>query len=69
MPVKIQLLKRRLSTAGHDVLATTLRALLYYLARNEVIAQKLRNEILCAVADLDKSSIVPDSVVSKLPYL
>lgn len=57
------------STAGHDVLATTLRALFYHLAQNPAIARKLQDEILSTAAGFDDSCVVPDLVVSKLPYL
>ncbi|KAJ4413456.1 hypothetical protein N0V82_008530 [Gnomoniopsis sp. IMI 355080] len=57
------------SSAGHDALATTLRALFYYLAQNPATAKKLQDEILSAAAGFDDSRVVPDLVVSKLPYL
>ncbi|KUI58928.1 Pisatin demethylase [Cytospora mali] len=56
-------------TAGHDVLAITLRAIWYYLARDARVLMKLRAEIRSASSGHSISSIVPSSVVSRLPYL
>ncbi|KAI1342698.1 benzoate 4-monooxygenase cytochrome P450 [Xylariaceae sp. FL0016] len=56
-------------TAGHDVLAITLRAIWYYLARNERVLNKLREEIKLACSDLSPGSQLPFSEASKLPYL
>ncbi|KAI0817139.1 benzoate 4-monooxygenase cytochrome P450 [Xylaria sp. FL0064] len=50
--------------AGNDVLAVTIRAVLYYVARNRVVEKKLRDEV---------SSLGPHissySEIAKLPYL
>lgn len=57
------------STAGHDVLAITLRAIWYYLARHDRVRDKLRDEIRSASGGYPPESFVPFSEVSKLPYL
>ncbi|KAI1463443.1 benzoate 4-monooxygenase cytochrome P450 [Daldinia caldariorum] len=56
-------------TAGHDVLAITIRAIWYYLSQNPRVLSKLRDEIRSASDGYSTSSIVPHPVVAKLPYL
>ncbi|KAJ2983966.1 hypothetical protein NUW58_g6157 [Xylaria curta] len=56
-------------TAGHDVLAITLRAIWYYLACNPRVKSKLRDEIKLVNNQLSSSDILPYSEISKLPYL
>ncbi|RYC62500.1 hypothetical protein CHU98_g3725 [Xylaria longipes] len=50
--------------AGHDVLAVTIRAVLYYVARNPIVEEKLRAEL--SVLGPNTPSF---SEISKLPYL
>ncbi|KAI0446170.1 benzoate 4-monooxygenase cytochrome P450 [Xylaria telfairii] len=50
--------------AGHDVLAVTIRAVLYYVARDPAVEQKLRAEL--SVLGPNISSF---SEINKLPYL
>jgi cytochrome P450 len=50
--------------AGHDVLAVTIRAVLYYVARNSMVEEKLRAEL-----SLLGPKIPPYSEITKLPYL
>lgn len=57
------------STAGHDVLAITIRAIWYHLAQNPSVLSKLRAEIESASNEYSTSSTIPFSVVAKLPYL
>ncbi|KAL7624947.1 hypothetical protein AAE478_004161 [Parahypoxylon ruwenzoriense] len=56
-------------TAGHDVLAITIRAIWYYLARNDSAMAKLRAEIESASREYSLDSMVPFSMISNLPYL
>ncbi|KAI3324021.1 cytochrome P450 oxidoreductase [Xylariaceae sp. AK1471] len=56
-------------TAGHDVLAITLRAVWHYLAQNGHVLKALRAEIEAAAKDTPISSTVPITKISKLPYL
>ncbi|KAI2768408.1 benzoate 4-monooxygenase cytochrome P450 [Daldinia loculata] len=56
-------------TAGHDVLAITIRAIWYHLAQNPSVLSKLRAEIESASNEYSTSSTIPFSVVAKLPYL
>ncbi|KAF2971588.1 hypothetical protein GQX73_g1920 [Xylaria multiplex] len=56
-------------TAGHDVLAITLRAVWYHLARNTRVLSKLHDEIRLLDQRLPSASILPFSEVSRLPYL
>ncbi|KAH9908161.1 benzoate 4-monooxygenase cytochrome P450 [Xylariomycetidae sp. FL2044] len=51
--------------AGHDVLAVTLRAVLYYVARNPTVGEKLRDELAVFKGDHP----VPYDELLKLPYL
>ncbi|TRX98039.1 hypothetical protein FHL15_001249 [Xylaria flabelliformis] len=50
--------------AGHDVLAVTIRAVLYYVARHPAVEEKLRAEL----AILGPKT-APFSEITKLPYL
>ncbi|KAI0973508.1 benzoate 4-monooxygenase cytochrome P450 [Xylaria arbuscula] len=51
--------------AGHDVMAVTLGAVLYYVARNPRVEEKLRHEL----AVLKKGQPVAFDKLTKLPYL
>ncbi|KAI0865170.1 benzoate 4-monooxygenase cytochrome P450 [Xylaria cubensis] len=51
--------------AGHDVLAVTLRAVLYYVARNPRVEERLRAEL----AVFDEGHPVAYDELTKLPYL
>lgn len=55
--------------AGHDVLAITLRAILYFLCKNLEVQGKLRREICKATDDYDASVIVPNAVDNNIAYL
>ncbi|KAI1751962.1 hypothetical protein F4782DRAFT_502759 [Xylaria castorea] len=50
--------------AGHDVLAVTIRAVLYYVARNPTVEEKLRAEL-----SILGPKTAPFSEITKLPYL
>jgi len=54
---------------AHDVVAITLRALLYYLARNQKCSQKLRDEITEADQTGRLSSPCKYTEAASLPYL
>ncbi|KAG8159162.1 hypothetical protein KVR01_010823 [Diaporthe batatas] len=56
-------------TAGHDVLAITLRAIWYYLARNPRVLKKLRSEIETVSTECPPGSVVTYSTASGLEYL
>ncbi|KAI1389365.1 benzoate 4-monooxygenase cytochrome P450 [Hypoxylon trugodes] len=56
-------------TAGHDVLAITIRAIWYYLASNQHVLSKLRDEIESIDGEHLTSPMIPFTVISKLPYL
>ncbi|KAI0902791.1 cytochrome P450 oxidoreductase [Ustulina deusta] len=56
-------------TAGHDVLAITLRAIWYYLCCNKRVLGKLRDEIQLVSDNFPPSSVASFSEISKLPYL
>ncbi|KAI0191915.1 cytochrome P450 oxidoreductase [Astrocystis sublimbata] len=56
-------------TAGHDVLAITLRAIWYYLCCNKRVLGQLRDEIQLVSSKDTSSGVAPYSEVSKLPYL
>ena len=55
--------------AGHDVLATTLRAIFYYLAQDLRILSVLRSEILNASRDVSLDELLPYQQLTRLPYL
>jgi cytochrome P450 len=55
--------------AGHDVLAVTLRAILYYLARSPRVEAKLRAELAAIIKDYRSTDAIPYTESSKLPYL
>ncbi|KAI0391871.1 cytochrome P450 oxidoreductase [Xylariaceae sp. FL0594] len=58
-----------LRTAGHDVLAITLRAIFYYLCCNGRVRAKLRDEIRRLTHDIPPSQTAPSGEIAKLPYL
>nr|AVY05537.1 cytochrome P450 monooxygenase [Nodulisporium sp.] len=55
--------------AGHDVLAVTLRAVLYYVARTPRVEAKLRAELATLGKHYALSDSVPYAELTKLPYL
>ncbi|KAI0010205.1 benzoate 4-monooxygenase cytochrome P450 [Xylariaceae sp. FL0662B] len=55
--------------AGHDVLAVTLRAIMYYLARTPRVAEKLRAELATLEAKYPLPSAIPYAELTKLSYL
>jgi hypothetical protein len=55
--------------AGHDVLAITLRAILYYLSRNPAILQKLRIEFSNLDGRYPRTTHIPYIELAKLRYL
>lgn len=55
--------------AGHDVLAITLRAIFYYLARSPRVLSKLRIEIDTVIKDYPLSSPTSSSQIASLFYL
>ncbi|KAI1138396.1 benzoate 4-monooxygenase cytochrome P450 [Hypoxylon sp. FL0543] len=55
--------------AGHDVLAVTLRAVLYYVARTPRVEAKLRAELATLGKHYTLSDSVPYAELTKLPYL
>ncbi|XDG03463.1 hypothetical protein ABKA04_003078 [Annulohypoxylon sp. FPYF3050] len=57
------------SMAGHDVLAVTLRAILYYVARTPRVETKLRTELASLESSYAPSDIIPYAELTKLPYL
>ena len=57
------------SMAGHDVLAVTLRAILYYVARAPRVEKKLRTELATLELHHTLSSSVPYAKLTKLSYL
>ena len=57
------------SLAGHDVLAVTLRAILYYVARTPRVETKLRTELATLEPYYALSNRVPYAELTKLSYL
>ena len=57
------------SMAGHDVLAVTLRAILYYVARTPRVETKLRTELATLEPQYAVSNRVPYVELVKLSYL
>ena len=57
------------SMAGHDVLAISLRALFYYLARHKDVKAKLRAELAILNESHPLPKNIPYSKLSKLTYL
>lgn len=55
--------------AGHDVLAISLRAIFYYLARHPRVLSKLRAEINATSHDYPWTQPIPYSRSLLLPYL
>ncbi|KAF2676486.1 cytochrome P450 [Lentithecium fluviatile CBS 122367] len=55
--------------AGHDVLAVTLRAILYYVARTPRVEEKLRAELATVHSKHAIGQAVPYGELSKLPVL
>jgi cytochrome P450 len=55
--------------AGHDVLAVTLRSVLYHVARDPRVEKKLREEIASLDAKYPDTKRVPFSELQELPYL
>ncbi|KAF1956869.1 cytochrome P450 [Byssothecium circinans] len=55
--------------AGQHVLAITLRALVYYLAKTPSCVEKLREEFAAVDVEYPRPSMIPFSKLSKLPYL
>jgi cytochrome P450 len=55
--------------AGHDVLAVTLRAILYYVARSPQVEDKLRAELATIVTHYRSTDTIPYTETLKLPYL
>ncbi|KAI1442488.1 benzoate 4-monooxygenase cytochrome P450 [Annulohypoxylon stygium] len=55
--------------AGHDVLAVTLRAILYYVARTPRVETKLRTELGSLYSNYALSDIIPYVELTKLSYL
>ena len=60
---------RSCSMAGHDVLAVTLRAILYYVARTPRVETKLRTELATLEPHYVLSNRVPYVELTKLSYL
>ncbi|CAG8900566.1 unnamed protein product [Penicillium egyptiacum] len=67
--VKETIDKNCLSMAGHDVLAVTLRTILYYVARSPRVEDKLRAELATLVTHYGSTDAIPYTETSKLPYL
>lgn len=57
------------SMAGHDVLAVTLRAILYYVARTPRVETDLRTELASLDSHYALSDIIPYEELTKLSYL
>jgi cytochrome P450 len=55
--------------AGNDVLAVTLRSILYYVARTPHVEKKLRAELAAQAEVYKPSEAIPYSTLAKLPYL
>jgi cytochrome P450 len=55
--------------AGHDVLAVTLRAIIYYVARTSRVEEKLRAELTSVYSKYAPDEAVPYEELAKLPYL
>ncbi|KAI1162161.1 benzoate 4-monooxygenase cytochrome P450 [Nemania serpens] len=55
--------------AGHDVLAVTLRSVLYHVARAPQVEKKLRSELATLETNYPISVPVPFSALQELPYL
>ncbi|KAK6005954.1 hypothetical protein QM012_006364 [Aureobasidium pullulans] len=55
--------------AGHDVLAVTIRAILYYVARTPSVEAKLRDEIAALSSRYTASELIPYSALMDLKYL
>ena len=55
--------------AGHDVLAITLRAIVYYLSHNPPVLLRLRREISATESKHDSSKPLPHYAIAELPYL
>ncbi|KAI1095697.1 benzoate 4-monooxygenase cytochrome P450 [Rostrohypoxylon terebratum] len=55
--------------AGNDVLAVTLRAILYYVARAPRVEHKLVAELSTKTAKYPLSEMIPYSALADLPYL
>ncbi|OQD61524.1 hypothetical protein PENPOL_c016G07209 [Penicillium polonicum] len=55
--------------AGHDVLAVTLRTILYYVARSPRVEDKLRGELATIITHYRPTDAIPYTETSKLPYL
>ena len=65
----MHLRKLKTSIAGHDVLAITLRAIFYYLARSPRVMTKLRDEIASLDNSYTLSEPLPYSEVTNFTYL
>ncbi|KAK7993614.1 hypothetical protein PG989_006995 [Apiospora arundinis] len=55
--------------AGHDVLAVTLRAVLYYVSRNLSVEQSIRDELSTFKKSYPCSTIISYSELTQLPYM
>ncbi|PHH64517.1 hypothetical protein CDD81_4296 [Ophiocordyceps australis] len=55
--------------AGHDVLAVTLRAILYHVARSPRVERKLRVELATIATHYRATDAIPYKETSKLPFL
>lgn len=57
------------SIAGHDVLAVTLRAILYHVARHPRVEQRLREELSAFDKPYPRPTPIPYIDLTQLPYM
>lgn len=57
------------SMAGHDVLAVTIRAVIYYVARSAQVETRLRVELDSVHSKYALDDDVPFEELNKLPFL
>jgi cytochrome P450 len=55
--------------AGHDVLAITLRAIFYFLAKRPHLLSRCRSEFAKLDGQYPHSEAIPYSAIAKLPYM
>jgi cytochrome P450 len=55
--------------AGHDVLAVTLRAIIYYVARTPRVEEKLRAELRSVYSKCAPQEVVSYEELTRLPFL